>query len=409
MKEKKKSISIRKLAALERAKALGLTVKRPAISALERRAQEWKQREEARESNVQGPRPPRKPARQSPEAKPMADGRERCGQAKSEIESEKQDAGSIIQDGLIADCISSPFNSETHHPFSRIQNPASRIQHQESRLNEGFDWKPYKSERDEVESKPKKPKNLNSASIAAMARKIMAREWAMALGRSRGFESEQAGIERKAEQFRQKKAAERERREIEEKRANEQRKGLEEALRSFGRALLKTPKPVTPETAEALLEKALTGAGEIIRITWQPDGCHIWVEPWEEKRLRRKSGVTIPAVFQAAIDDNLMLTSYQKIEDSRLLRQIQDDIILKNILSNFRKATGKDFQAFEDAVSERGRIIRSMKRDSGWKINFEPWEEMRKRNVERGGRPPVVTYVLKADKDFEHISCARGQ
>ena len=367
--KKKKSISIRKLAALERAKALGLTVKRPAISALERRAQEWKRLEGMGKCEVGDPKSSEDDGSESPAFHEVA------------AEAIPWTPGSIGED----------VASETT---------------EKSETDEGFNWQPYRSEQGKVE---RKPKNLNTASIAAMARKIMAREWAMALGRSRGVESEQAGFERKAEQFKQKKAAERERREIEEKRANEQRKGLEEALRSFGRALLKTPKPVTPKTAEALLEEALTDAGEFINITWQPDGCHIWIEPWEEKRLRRKSGVTIPAAFQAAIDDNLMLTSFQKIEDPRLLRQTQDDIILKNILSNFRKATGKDFQAFEDAVSEKGRIIRSMKRDSGWKINFEPWEEMRKRNVERGGRPPVATYFLKADKDFEHISCARVQ
>jgi len=368
MKEKK-SISIRKLAALERAKALGLAVKRPAISALERRAQEWKRLEGMGKCEVGDPKSREDDGSESPAFHEVA------------AEAIPWTPGSIGED----------VASETT---------------EKSETDEGFNWKPYDSGQGKVE---RKPKIMNSASIAAMARKIMAGEWAMALGRSRGFEGEQAGIERKAEQFRQKKAAERERREIEEKRANEQRKGLEEALRSFGRALLKTPKPVTPETAEALLEKALTDAGEFINITWQPDGCHIWIEPWEEKRLRRKTGEILPAVFQATVDDNLMLSSYERVEDAELLQQTQNDLILKNILSSFKMSPRQDLHAFEDAVAEGGRIIQSTKSDGDWKIKVEPWEEMRKRNVERGGRPPVVTYVLKADKDFEHISCARVQ
>jgi len=45
--------------------------------------------------------------------------------------------------------------------------------------------------------------------------------------------------------------------------------------------------------------------------------------------------------------------------------------------------------------------------ERGWKIKFEPWEEMRKRNIERKGRLPVVTCVIKADKGFNNISCKR--
>jgi len=131
------------------------------------------------------------------------------------------------------------------------------------------------------------------------------------------------------------------------------------------------------------------------------------LEPWEEKRSRRENGETLPAVFQATVDDNLMLTSYQKIEDPLLLRQTSNDIIIKKIRLNFRKSPGQDFHAFENAVAEGGRIIQSMEIDEGWKIKFEPWEEMRKRNLERKGRPPIVTNVIRADKDFTHISCER--
>jgi len=195
--------------------------------------------------------------------------------------------------------------------------------------------------------------------------------------------------------------------EIEGQRAHRHRIALEEALWIFGRNLLKTPKPVAPEEAEAILEEALSKVGDTIRITWQPDGCHILLEPWEDKRLRRKTGEPLPVVFQATIDDNLMLSSFEKIQDPQLLQETQNDLILKNILSSFRKSPRKDFHAFENAVSEGGRIIRATKMNGGGKINFEPWEEMRKRNIERKGQPFIMTYVIKGDKDFCHISCER--
>ncbi len=108
---------------------------------------------------------------------------------------------------------------------------------------------------------------------------------------------------------------------------------------------------------ETLLENTLSEVGEIISITWQPDGCSILLEPWEEKRLRGKSEETIPAVFEATIDDNLNLASYQKVEKPDMLRQIQKEMFLKRILSSFRKSSEQDIHVFEDAVDEGGRII----------------------------------------------------
>ena len=345
----KENISIRKLATLERAKALGLPARVPMVSAFEHEAREWKRREEIERSEVQSPM--------------------------SEVQSP------VLQIG-----IAEPKGSGDRE------------------TSEGFDWKPYQSEQGEGK---KKVKNLNTASIARLARKIMAREWAMALGRGGGLESEQATIERGAEEYRKKRAAEKERKEIEEQRAHGHRAALEAALRAFGRNLLEAPKPVAPETAEALLEESLGKVGDTMRITWEPESCNILIEPWEEKRLRGESRGTVPALYQATIDNNFALSSFERIQDPELLQETQNDLILKNILIKFRKSPQKALHAFEDAVAERGRIIQSTKMNGGWKTHFEPWHEVRTRNVERGGRPPIVAYVIKTDKDFEHITCKR--
>jgi len=360
----KKTISVRKLAALERAKALGLEINRYEISAFEHQAREWKKHEQIEKAEVQG--------------------------EKEEERSAILDPESAVQNQV------SPISRDFHFTPTSINYPVSSI-------NEALDWQPQQPDQGEPENKVK---DLNTASIARLARKIMAREWAMALGRGMGVESEQASIEQKASKYRDKKAAEREMKEIEGQRANKQRAAMEAALWAFGRNFLKVPKPVAPEAAETLLEEALSEVGDTIRIIWQPDGCQILLEPWEEKRLRRKNGRTVPAVFEATIDDNLMLTSYQKIEDPQVLQQTQNALISKNIMINFRDSP-RDLHAFEDAVAQEGRIIQSMKMDSGWKIKLEPWEEMRRRNIKRKGRPPIVTYVINTDKDFNRISCER--
>jgi len=350
----KKTISVRKLAALERAKALGLEINRYEISAFERQACEWQQREEMEKR-----------------AKP-----------------EEAETEALAREGMSFDMAAFKLPQDTGEV---------------AETNEGFDWQPCQSEQGEGKNKVK---DLNTASIARLARKIMAREWAMALGRGMGLENGQATIERGVEEYRKKKAAEREMKEIEGQRANKQRAAMEAALWAFGRNLLKVPKPVAPEAAETLLEEALSEVGDTMRITWHADGCHILLEPWEERRLRNKAGEPLLAVFQATIDVNLMLSSYQKIEDPQVLQQTQNALISKNIMINFRDSP-RDLHAFEDAVAQGGRIIQSMKMDSGWKIKLETWAEMRRRNIERKGRLPIVTYVINADKDFNRISCER--
>ena len=196
--------------------------------------------------------------------------------------------------------------------------------------------------------------------------------------------------------------------ELEEQRAEKQRTAMESALRTFGRRLLDTSEPANPETVETILESAFDKVGELIDITWQPDGCTVLLEPWEEKRLRKETEGTIPAIFEAIIDDNLNLASYRKLEDPDILRQIRNDMVLKEIISSFRKSLVQDIHAFENTVAEGGRIIQLNEViNEGWKVKFEPWEEMRKRNIGRNGRPPVVTYVIKTDKDFNDISCEK--
>ncbi len=388
--EDRNTISIGKLAAMERACALGLAASRPATSALESEAREWRRQEEVEKQDPVYPLVPDDPSQKPADvlaAKPET----------GTPESNEENGGELpVFHEVAAKTIPGAFGPEGE----------SRSSERESETNREFNWKPYESEQGKVETKPK---NLNPASVSLIARKIMAREWAAALGCSRSVEDDKSVVERNAEEFRQKKEAEKERKEMEAKRASELREVLEEALRSFGRALLTASKPVPPETAEALLETALTDTGEFINITWQEDGCQILIEPWEERRLRRKNGEMTPAVFEATVDDNLMLASYERVRNPEFLEQTRNELILKNIMSNFRNSPRQDLDTFEDAIAEGGRIVKSAEVDEGWKIVVEPWEEMRIRNIERGGRTPIMTYVIKADNGFENISCVKGQ
>lgn len=377
--EDRKGISIGKLAALERARALGLPVTVPRVSAFEHEAREWKRQSEGRGQRAED------------------------GGRKTEVGGQKSAVGSQRSEVRGRRTEEGGRTSEVQGEMFQIGHPACR-ESDDREKREGFEWKPYQSEQGEDKNKTR---DLNPASVSLMARKIMAREWAMALGRGRGPETEQANFERQAEEYRKKEAAERERKEIEDRRAHRQRAALEAALRDFGRNLLEAPKPVSPETAETLLEKSLGKVGATMRIAWEKKRCEIFFEPWEEERLRRKNRETVPVLYQATIDNHFVLRSFEKIHDPRFLQEAKNDLILKNILSSFRKLPIQNLHSFKNAVSECGRIIRSTNMNGGCKINFEPWEEVRKRNVERKGQLSIITYVIKADNKFKNISCQK--
>jgi len=174
--EDKKVISVRKLAVIERAKALGIPLNKPETSELERQAREWKGREEAKKAEDQS-------------------------QA-SNFQGNLQEAESVISDPASGirdegDVELGMWKERSYHSPS-----GSKISANESEIHEGFDWKPYRSEQGEGE---KKSKNLNNASVSRIARKIMSREWAAALG-SRSPDNGQVIIEREAEKTKTEKS-----------------------------------------------------------------------------------------------------------------------------------------------------------------------------------------------------------
>ena len=187
--EDRKAISIGKLAAIERACALGLAANRPATSALESEAREWRRLEEIEKFREQGPVYPLISDKPSQEPTDALD-------AKPEIatpESNEGNGGELpVFHEVAAKAIPGAFGPKGE----------SRASEKKTAINEGFNWQPYESDRGKAE---RKPKDLNPASVALIARKIMAREWAAALGRGRAVEDEESVLERNAEEFRQKR------------------------------------------------------------------------------------------------------------------------------------------------------------------------------------------------------------
>ncbi|MFQ5904558.1 MAG: hypothetical protein ACE5JO_12810, partial [Candidatus Binatia bacterium] len=55
--------------------------------------------------------------------------------------------------------------------------------------------------------------------------------------------------------------------------------------------------------------------GEVIEVSWTDDGCEVWIEPWEERRLRRRRGDGLPVIYQLWIDNQLHIASYGKVNE----------------------------------------------------------------------------------------------
>ena len=294
---------------------------------------------------------------------------------------------------------------------------------------------------------------LNMATVVAIRKKLVAMEWARALGKKRQ-DNRFYDLERQAAGWYQKREEEKRRKEEIAARIEKHKESLSETLAEFAKTLrekkdaatgsfrarsraeverlrvrrktlgkvdaqsqeVKDPKELEapsqevkdPKELAVLLEESLANAGEVFDIEWQEDGCLIWIEPWEEKKLRRFSGFDIPIIYRARIDEKLQITSYEEVEDEEVIESLKEEILTRPLKRSLEGASfdlddeeqAREF--LEDKLSEIGRLINLERTESGWLATIEPWEEMRLRNIKRAGKPPVVTEAIEVNwKDGE--------
>jgi len=269
------------------------------------------------------------------------------------------------------------------------------VEHDKQKLSDETGWVQYspwkKEEKDEKKEIP-----LNTATVVAIRKKLMAIEWARALGKPRQ-NNQFHDLERKAGMWKEKKEEKKRREEEIRMRIEGYKKVLYEALEEFGKKLREKKDAVDPEALSTLLEESLGNAGEIFDIEWQKSRCLIWIEPWEEKKLRRISGFEIPGIYRVEINDNFQISAFEKVEDGEAIEGLREELLtrplkesLEGISFNIENEDeAKEF--LEDKLSDIGRLINLERTESGWIAAIEPWEEMRMRNMKRGGSPPVVT------------------
>ncbi|MDP8214484.1 MAG: hypothetical protein RAO92_00205 [Candidatus Euphemobacter frigidus] len=263
-------------------------------------------------------------------------------------------------------------------------------------------YNPWKEE-DNKDKKKKKEIPLNTATVVSIRKKLIAREWARALGKPPPGNRDRAGdLEREATSWEKKREAEKIRKEELRQRRERLRQRLGEALDDFGARLREVAKS-TPDTEKlaGLLKESLENAGQVFDIEWRENGCLIWMEPWEEKKRRRISGDDIPVICRVAIDDELAVSSCDQITDETMLENLKERLLtrpLRESLNSVPFNAGDEEKAeqfLESQLSDIGRLINLERTGTGWLAVIESWEEMKKRNLNRGGEPPVVTEEIK--------------
>jgi len=254
--------------------------------------------------------------------------------------------------------------------------------------------------------KKKKPKSLSASGLNRVARKIIAREWARARGSLGAKRQKQrmAELERDAAEYQQENERKKKTKALALGRAARLSGSLQEALSAFGPRLRELPPEQRPARAEDLLAESIRPVGEVDHVHWDPDGCHIVFEPWDERRLRRKNRAGRPLLFRASVDDRLRLTHCVPLEGTQQEASRRESIVDR--LQTALRTHGRTPQALHDALRRVGRVVghRDMS-DGGVATGVEPWEEVRRRRLERGGRQPAVVYMVSADPALENIRC----
>lgn len=257
-----------------------------------------------------------------------------------------------------------------------------------------FSWMQYSPWR--KEGKKKTPKLLNTATIWCMARRMIAQEWR----RARGTKKKDRGLDRLQREvaaWEERKVAEKIQQQEAQARFRKHKQKFEEALKTIGERMVEEKDNLTSTGALRLIEDAMGGIGKVYNVEWRNDGCDVWIEPWEEKWPRQKRGETLPVIYKLRINDNLEMVSYELVENKKIRREQKERVLVNQLeKSVLLEEDEQDIKAsLKKRIDQIGRLIELKRQEENiWIAIVEPWEEMRKRNIERKGQEPVVTEAI---------------
>lgn len=264
-------------------------------------------------------------------------------------------------------------------------------QHDKEKRHKETGWSQYNPL--QKEENEKKEISINMSTVRALAKRLIAREWARILGKPQNHQFD--SLEREAGCWEKRKDIEEKRKKEARLKMSRQKKILKESLHQFGQKLRQERDTLKPEEAAALFEEMLKNAGEILDVEWHKKGCYIWLEPWEEKKNRRISGDTLPVVHRAFVDQSLDLASYQRADKEGIRHKMREAILYKPLQGLLIKDEEEAEEVLEEVLSKIGQIIELKRTKKGWIASFEPWEKVRLRNIKNKGKGPAVSTLIE--------------
>ncbi len=255
-------------------------------------------------------------------------------------------------------------------------------------------FNPWKKEED----KKRKEIPLNMATVVAIRKKLIAQEWARVLGKKTN-DRRHNDLDQVASSWFKKREEDRIIKEETKRKIEKYKNSIHQILIVFCKNLneKKDILLLNPDEISKLMEQTFENFGDVFDIDWQENACVILLEPWEEKRNRKISGLNNPMLFRIIIDENLEVKSFEKVSDDEIIKSMKEQILTKPIRKSIEELSSKienEIQAkqfLEDIFAKVGRLMELRRTLDGWLAIIETWEEMRLRNIERGGEPPIVT------------------
>ncbi|MBU4446845.1 hypothetical protein KJ656_17475 [bacterium] len=279
-------------------------------------------------------------------------------------------------------------------------SPEEVLKHQKQSVTDGLDWVQYKAL--EREKKEEQPISLNMATIRSMAKKLIAREWRRAKGLPQ-HDYRADNLEREAASWTGKKELEQRIQREKEERIMKYVIKLNSALNEFSRKLVDD----IGEVADVFNNILEDEVGEIFKIDWSQEGCKVWFEPWEEKKQRRIRGESFPSMFEAVIDGNMDISSFEEVKSAEVKSVIIEEALVQNLEDSIEIGDLNETEleeALEDTLSDFGRLVSLKRIQKGWTATVEPWEEVRRRNIERMGPDPYKYTIVNIGLSDDNLS-----
>ncbi|MBU4194880.1 MAG: hypothetical protein KKF66_07790 [Actinobacteria bacterium] len=265
-------------------------------------------------------------------------------------------------------------------------------------------------------------RSVTTASISRLARKMIAREWRRALNKPSpnygltSLEEEAVRIREDIEQRKLREVLEEEERQKAERQVRLLAGAITDVAEYIAEYYERANEEPDPIDVTSRITRAVRDVGFLFDIQWGSDGCDIWLEPWEERRLRRQGGEKESVVYHIQIDGEMEVVLRGIYRAGGGIVETSDDggdkeelaVVLAPGAMLLELGEGDEPElALRSRLSELGKVVGVDRDEDVWRASLEPWAEVRARRLNEPGREAGGPWVIRLDRDMVIKSCDR--